>query len=342
MSAKAVHTPVEIGVVGVGRIGTIHATTVAQHIHTARLTTVTDTDAHAARALAADLDIPFVTESYEAMLADERLDAVLICTNTDTHAHFIKQAAEAGKHIFCEKPIATDLATIDDALAAVKAAGVKLMVGFNRRFDANHARIKQAITEGEIGVPNLMHLISRDPSPPPLDYVRDSGGMFLDMTIHDFDTARFLYGEVDTIYAAAGVLIDPGIGDVGDIDTAVLTLHFENGAIGTIDNCRRAIYGYDQRVEVFGSKGSASSANVYPNTVTLSTAQAIQRDLPLNFFIDRYAASFRAEIEAFVECLIDDTPPPVTGQDGRQTIVMAIAAKQSLDEGRPVKVAEFQ
>jgi myo-inositol 2-dehydrogenase/D-chiro-inositol 1-dehydrogenase len=331
---------VRLGLVGTGRIGQIHARTLTQSVPGAEMVAITDVNLDSARSCAAAYGIGQVVDDYRRLLDDKSIEAVVICSSTDTHAPFITQAAEAGKHIFCEKPIAADLDTIDAALAAVERAGVKLMLGFNRRFDANHRRIKQAIEDGEIGTPHLLHIISRDPSPPPIEYVRVSGGMFFDMTIHDFDMARFLLGDVDEVYAAAGVMVDPRIGEAGDIDTAVVTLRFKNGAVGTIDNSRQAVYGYDQRVEVFGSKGSARSENLYPNAVTFSTAQTVSRDLPLNFFLERYLPSYQAEMEIFVRALLDDTPMPVSGADGRAPVVIAIAALRSYRENRPVKIAE--
>jgi myo-inositol 2-dehydrogenase/D-chiro-inositol 1-dehydrogenase len=276
------------------------------------------------------------------LLDDADINAVLICSATDTHSSLIMDAAAAGKHIFCEKPVDLTLAKIDAALAAVQAAGVKLQIGFNRRFDPNHARVRQAIVEGEIGEPHLFHIISRDPAPPPLAYIKVSGGIFLDMTIHDFDMARFLMGcEAVEIYAVGGVLVDAAIGDAGDIDTALTTLKFSNGAMGVIDNSRRAIYGYDQRVEVFGSKGSIATHNLYANSAVISNGESVRRDLPLNFFMERYTESYAAEISAFVEAIVDDKPVPVTGADGRAPVVMGMAARRSYDEGRPVRLEEI-
>jgi myo-inositol 2-dehydrogenase/D-chiro-inositol 1-dehydrogenase len=326
--------------VGAGRIGRLHAQTLRQRIPHAELVSITDARLESAQAVATDFGIPHVAASFEALLADSALDAVAIASSTDTHAPFIVQAAQAGKHIFCEKPIAADLTIIDDALAAVERAGVKLMIGFNRRFDSNYARVKRAITDGEIGTPHLLHLISRDPAPPPIEYVRVSGGIFFDMTIHDFDMARFLLGEVEEVYAAGGVMVDPAIGEAGDIDTAVITLKFASGAIGTIDNSRRAVYGYDQRVEVFGSGGSASSGNRYPDAVTISTGEHVRQGLPLNFFMDRYLESYQTELAAFVTAVLADKPTPVTGADGRAPVVMAMAALKSYQENRPVRLAE--
>jgi myo-inositol 2-dehydrogenase/D-chiro-inositol 1-dehydrogenase len=269
------------------------------------------------------------------------VDAVLICSSTDTHAQLIEEAAGAGKQIFCEKPIAHDLADIDRALAAADREGVKLMIGFNRRFDPNFARVREVVAAGEIGEPHILRIMSRDPAPPPIEYIKVSGGIFLDMTIHDFDMARFLVGaEVEAVYAAGGVMVDPAIGAAGDIDTAIITLHFENGVLGNIDNSRQAVYGYDQRVEVFGSKGAVSADNDYPNTAVISDAHRIHRDLPLNFFMERYTQSYVNEIKAFVDCVLNDTPPPITGLDGRIPVVMGLAAAKSLAERRLVRLDE--
>ena len=303
--------------------------------------TISDVNRAAAESVAERCGIGQVAASAEAVITDPRVEAVLICSSTDTHADLVIAAATAGKHIFCEKPLDLTLAKIDRALDAVAKAGVKLQVGFNRRFDPNYARVRKAIVAGEIGTPQMMHIISRDPAPPPLAYVRVSGGMFLDMTIHDFDMARFLIGsEVDEIYTAAAVMVDPAIGEAGDVDTAVIVLRFVNGVIATIDNSRKAVYGYDQRVEVFGSAGSVATSNCYPNEAVVSSASEIRRDLPLNFFMERYAQSFANELGEFVDCVLEDRPTPVTGADARVPVVMALAARKSHDERRPVKLSE--
>jgi myo-inositol 2-dehydrogenase / D-chiro-inositol 1-dehydrogenase len=331
-----------IGIIGAGRIGKVHAATLAYRIPSARVLAIADTNLAAAEQAAAQFCIPVAAGDASAVLENKEIDAVLVCSSTDTHARFTIEAAQAGKHIFCEKPIAHDLHEIDAALAAVAKAGVKLQIGFNRRFDANFARVRQAIVAGEIGTPALLHIISRDPGPPPVEYVKVSGGMFLDMTIHDFDMARFLIGaEVEEVYTQAGVTVDPAIGAAGDVDTAVVMLKYANGVIGTIDNCRRATYGYDQRVEVLGSKGAIATANNYPNAATVSDGASVRRDLPLNFFMDRYTESFATEIAAFVDAVLHDKPTPVTGLDGRVPVVMGLAAGKSHREGRPVKLSEI-
>lgn len=331
-----------IGIIGAGRIGKVHAATVAYRIPSARIAAVADVSGDAARQLAAQFNVPRAWDDPAAIFEDKEIQAVFICSSTDTHAGFIEAAAGAGKHIFCEKPIALELAAIDRALAAVEKAGVKLQIGFNRRFDANFARVRRAIVTGEIGAPALLHIISRDPGPPPIAYVKVSGGMFMDMTIHDFDMARFLIGaEVEEVYTQAGVTVDPAIGEAGDVDTAVIMLKYANGVIGTIDNCRRATYGYDQRVEVLGSKGAIATTNNYPNAATVSDGASVRRDLPLNFFMDRYTESFATEVAAFVDAVVNDKPTPVTGLDGRAPVVMGLAAGKSYREGRPVKLSEI-
>ena len=333
---------VKLGVIGAGRIGKVHAETIAFRIPEAALAAVADPNLDAARDLAARCGASRAVADPAGLLADPAVDGVLICSSTDTHAALIVQAARAGKHIFCEKPIDHSLEEIDRAIEAVRQAGVKLQIGFNRRFDPNFDRVRRAIAGGEIGVPHLLHIVSRDPGPPPLSYVKVSGGMFLDMTIHDFDMARFLIGsEVREVFTAAGVRVDPEIGAAGDVDTAVIVLRFENGAIGAIDNCRQAPYGYDQRVEVLGSKGSIATENCYPNAAVISTAESVRRDLPLNFFMDRYLESFARELRAFVRAIADDTETPVSGADSRAPVVMALAARKSYDEHRPVSLAEI-
>ena len=333
---------VNIALIGAGRIGKVHAKAVMNGIPNANIISVADPIGTAAEDLASEYQIPHHTTNPLEVMQRDDVDAVIIASPTDTHAPFMMDAAKAGKHIFCEKPIAPTLGVIDEALNVVHASGVKLQIGFNRRFDPTFQRVKQAIAEGEIGTPHLLHIISRDPAPPPISYIQVSGGLFMDMTIHDFDMARFLFGEVDEVYATGAVLVDSAIGEAGDIDTASVTLKFANGAIGTIENSRQAVYGYDQRVEIFGSLGSASSANMYPDLVTLQTADAVQRgSLPMHFFLERYMAAYERELQAFVECVANDTPSPVTGEDGRAPVVIAMAATKSMRENRPVRLSEI-
>ena len=241
--------PVRLGLIGAGRIGRLHAEHLSLRIPEADLVVVTDVNEPAAAACAERYRVRDAAADYRRILERPDIDAVVICSSTDTHTRMIEDAAAAGKHVFCEKPIDMDLDRIDRALEAVRRAGVLLQVGFNRRFDANFRRVRQAIVQGEIGTPHQVHITSRDPAPPPIDYVRRSGGLFMDMTIHDFDMARFLTGaDVTEVYASGGVRVDPAIGEAGDLDTAVVVLKFAEGVIGVIENCRQAVYGYDQRV----------------------------------------------------------------------------------------------
>ena len=331
-----------VGILGAGRIGRVHAETLAFRLPEGETVAITDVNIEAAQSLAERCGIPKVTASAEEILDDRTIDAVLICTPTPTHADLIVKAAEAGKHIFCEKPIALELDKIDTALAAARAAGVKLQVGYNRRFDSNFMRVRQAVASGEIGKPNLMHIISRDPAPPPMAFVRTSGGIFRDMMIHDFDMARYLMGEeVEEIYAAGGVLVEPEFAAEGDLDTALAVLHFASGAIGTIDNSRKAVFGYDQRVEILGSKGKIASENRFANEVVVSGEKSVYTDLPLNFFMQRYTESFALELQLFVQAILEGKPTPVTGEDSRVPVVMALAARKSYDERRPVRLEEI-
>lgn len=331
-----------VGVIGAGRIGKVHAENLAYRLPETRVLAIADVIESAAQETATRLGIVTATADYRELLQRDDIEAVIICSATDTHTQIIIEAAQAGKHIFCEKPIDLNLQKIDSALEAVEKAGVKLQIGFNRRFDPNFQRVRHAVANGEVGIPHRVHIISRDPAPPPISYVKVSGGMFLDMTIHDFDMARYLINsDVEEVYTAAGVMVDPEIGAAGDVDTAVITLKFANGVIGTIDNSRKAVYGYDQRVEVFGSEGAISTSNNYANNAVLSTATKIQHDLPLNFFVERYTESYLVEMRAFIDAVRNNAPVPVTGLDARVPVVMGLAARKSYDENRPVKLSEI-
>ncbi len=332
----------KIGLIGAGRIGQLHARHLTSRVASADLIMVADMSVDAARLCANRFAIPSYVQDYHALLDHPGIQAVLICSSTDTHARMIEEAAQAGKHIFCEKPIALDLPAIDQALQAVAHSGMKFQVGFNRRFDANFQRVRQAIEDGEIGQPRQFHIVSRDPAPPPIEYIRVSGGLFLDMAIHDFDMIRFLLGsEAEELSAVGSVLCDPAIGEAGDVDTTVTTLRYPDGVIGTISNSRQAPYGYDQRVEILGSTGAVSIDNNYPNTAIISDAHGIHRDRPHRFFLERYTESFVSELTAFVDAILYDKPIPVTGHDGRMSVVMALAAQQSLIEHRSVRLDEF-
>jgi myo-inositol 2-dehydrogenase/D-chiro-inositol 1-dehydrogenase len=333
---------VNVGLIGAGRIGRVHAENLAYRIPGTTLASVADVVLEAAQKCAADFQIPSATHDPQTIIHDETIDAVVICSSTDTHPQFIADAANAGKHIFCEKPIALNLPVIDEALTAVEGNGVKLQLGFNRRFDPNFRQARELVAAGEIGTPHIVHIMSRDPAPPPVEYIKVSGGIFLDQTIHDFDMARFLLGsEIEEVYAIGGVMVDPAIGAAEDIDTAITTLRYANGAIGTIDNSRQAVYGYDQRVEVFGSRGTVVVGNQTPHTAIYSNAEGVQSAKPLYFFLERYMDAYLAEMKVFIDCIVQDTPPPVTGLDGRIPVVMGLAAWKSYREHRPVKLSEI-
>ncbi len=332
-----------IGIIGAGRIGKVHMQSITYNVPTAKVLGITDVFKDGLQELAYKYGIEKVYEDYKEMLADKDIDAVLVCSSTDTHADISIEAAKAGKHVFCEKPVDLTPEKVQAVIDAVAEAGVKLQVGFNRRFDHNFAHVRSLINEGKVGNLELIKITSRDPEPPPAEYAAVSGGMFLDMTIHDFDMARFLAGsDVTEVYASATCLVDPAIGEAGDVDTAIINLKFENGALGVIDNSRRAAYGYDQRIEVFGSKGAAMAANDTPTNVTIMNSDGVTTDKPLYFFLERYMQSFRDEMVQFVDAVLNDKDTPTTGVDGLDSILVALAAKKSVKEGRPVKISEIK
>jgi myo-inositol 2-dehydrogenase/D-chiro-inositol 1-dehydrogenase len=331
---------IRIGVVGVGRIGAMHAELIAHQVPGAALAAVADARVETAGSVAARFGVPAL--DVDALMASPEVDAVAICSSTDTHVDVMVAAARAGKAIFCEKPVSLDVGEVDRGLAAVEAAGVPIMIGFNRRFDPAHRAVRDAVASGEVGDPHLVRISSRDPAPPPLDYIKVSGGIFLDMTIHDFDMARFVTGsEVVEIYAQGAVRIEPALADVPDLDTAVVTLTHANECITVIDNSRQAVYGYDQRVEVFGSKGMAASENPLAFPGVVRTADGTRLPPLPYFFVERYIPSYLREWAAFVEALETGEPPPVTGNDGRAPLLIGLAAWRSVREHRPVAVSEM-
>ncbi len=334
------HKNLRFGIVGGGRIGKVHAGNLATRVTGVEVSLLADPFAgEELTAWAADHGITRVVRDYRDILRDPDIDAVLICSPTNTHAAISRETALAGKHVFCEKPLDQDPDVIRETLEVVKDAGVVFQIGFNRRFDHNFRALRQAVTDGTVGDVHLLRITSRDPEPPPVEYVRVSGGLFLDMAIHDFDMARYLTGsEVMKVHAAGAVLIDPAIGREGDIDTAVTTLWFENGALGVIDNSRKASYGYDQRAEVFGSKGCAVCANDTPSRVSLSDADGVRWEKPMFFFLERYAESFAEELRYFVKAVNEGTDVP-GGKAALNSVLIALAAKKSLEIGRPVEVA---
>ena len=329
--------PVTFGIIGAGRIGKLHADNLLSRVDGARLKAITDPFLD--EDWAASRNIPLTGKDHRILLDDPEIDAILIGSPSAEHAQQMIECAEAGKHIFCEKPIALDPEIIRNALAEVDKSGVKLQVGFNRRFDPNFAAVQHQVASGALGDPHIIRITSRDPAPPPAEYVAGSGGMFLDMTIHDFDMARFLSGsEVTEVHAYGMVLVDPEIGKAGDIDTAVISLKFANGALGIIENSRKAVYGYDQRVEVFGSKGTAMVDNNTPTSMVIYNESGTIRDKPLHFFLERYEAAFIDEMKAFVNAIQEDKTTAVSGKDGLAPVLIALAAQESLKRGKPEKV----
>ena len=330
-------TVISIALLGAGRIGQIHGRTIAGSKR-ARLAAIADPMPEGAAALSDATGAP--VRGIDEILADRSIDAVLIATPTDTHADYIDRAAAEGKAVLCEKPVDLSSARIRETLHRVGKARIPLMIGFNRRFDPNFAALRSRIADGAVGEIELVTVISRDPGPPPVSYIARSGGLFRDMMIHDFDMARFLLGEDPIeVYAVGSSLVDPEIGKAGDVDTAAVILKTASGKICQISNSRRATYGYDQRVEVHGSKGMLSAGNIHETTVRFAGAGGIVADPVQNFFLERYAAAYRNEVDAFIEAVESGTAPSPSGQDGLQAQMLADAAQASLDTGKPVKVA---
>ena len=333
-----------IGIIGAGRIGKVHLQSVTRYVADAKVIALADPFMNAeTEEWARSLGVAKLTRDYKEILSDPEVDAVFICSSTDTHSAISLEAIAAGKHIFCEKPVDHDLGKIKAVMQALEGSPVKYQVGFNRRFDHNFAAAREAVANGRIGELAVLKITSRDPGAPPVDYIKVSGGIFLDMTIHDFDMVRFISGEeVAEVYAAGGVTVDPAIGEAGDIDTAVVTLRLESGALAVIDNCRRASYGYDQRLEAFGSKGQVAISNDTASSAVVSDASGVTAEKPLYFFLERYMQAYAAEVEAFVAAVRDDTPVPVGIDAGLQSVLIGVAAKKSLELGRPVKLSEIE
>lgn len=332
-----------IGVLGAGRIGKLHCENLVYSVPNAEVAAIADPYmTEEIKQWAENLGITNYYKDTDIIINDPSIDAVFICSSTDTHADFIVQAARAGKHIMCEKPIHTDLNKIKDALHEVGQAGVKLFVGFVRRFDHNHKKVADTVASGLLGNPHIIKITSRDPEEPPMSYVEVSGGIFVDMMIHDFDMARYLSGsEITEVTAYGTVKIDEGFKKYNDVDTATVMLKFENGALGLIDNSRAARYGYDQRTEVHCDKGCVQVQNDLPTTASISTSEGVSVDKPTWFFLERYNNAFIAEANAFIDAVMNDTLIPVDGKDGLMSVVVAMAAKKSLEESRSVRISEI-
>lgn len=325
-----------VGLIGAGRIGSVHAASIAAS-DMAELKAVADAYAPAAEKLAAQYGAAVAT--VDAIMDDPEIDIIMICSVTSTHAEYIERGARAGKAIFCEKPIDLDIARVRQVLAVVEETGAKLMVGFNRRFDPNFAALKARLDAGAIGEVELVSIASRDPAPPPVEYARGSGGLFRDMTIHDFDMARYLLGEEPVeVFATASAMVNPEIADFGDVDTAIVTLTCASGRMAVITNSRRATYGYDQRIEVHGSGGMLAAANVNESTVSEHTADGVVSAKPLFFFLERYMPAYRAELAAFVEAIETGATITANGEAGLRSLALADAAFESLKTGAKVRV----
>jgi myo-inositol 2-dehydrogenase/D-chiro-inositol 1-dehydrogenase len=333
--------PVRVGVLGTGRIGRMHAELLSERVAGATLAAIYDASADLARPVAQRLGVT-AAASADELYESAEIDAIAICTSTDTHVDAIVSAAAAGKAIFCEKPISLNLADVDRALAAVERAGILFQVGFNRRFDPAHQSVREAVASGAIGDVHVVRISSRDPAPPPLEYARHSGGLFLDMTIHDFDMARYVTGsEVVEVFARGAARITPELTEFGDVDTAVVTLVHASGAMTVIDNSRQAVYGFDQRVEAFGSLGMAASENPLAHTGLVRTSEGTQAATLPYFFLERYVPSYLREWDAFVNAFQRELPSPVGGPDGRAPLAIGLAALRSHREGRPIRVGEI-
>lgn len=334
---------VKVGIIGAGRIGKVHLQSICNYVRNAAVKTVADPYMNEeTEGFIRSFGVESVTKDYHEILNDPEIDAVLVCSSTDTHAPISIEAIAAGKHVFCEKPVDHDIEKIKQVMEALEGKKIKFQVGFNRRFDHNFEAIRAAVKEGRIGQPHIIKITSRDPEPPSADYVAHSGGMFLDMTIHDFDMARYLVGsDVEEVYVQSAVLVDPAIGEAGDVDTAIITLKMANGALCVIDNSRRAAYGYDQRAEVFGSEGMIATANDANSTAVISNAQGVTGEKPLYFFLERYMQSFAKEMACFIDAVEQDAETPVDVIDGLQAVRIGVAAKKSVDEKRPVALSEI-
>lgn len=331
---------VKLGLLGIGRIGRIHLQNISNHFEDAKVMAAMN-PSDGGREFARKMGVPFVTDDPMAVIKHAEVDAVLICTATDAHADYVIAAAAAGKAVFCEKPIDLTMEKVKQTLSAVETARIPLMLAFNQRMDPSFAAVRQAVKDGQIGTLRSIHIISRDPAPPPISYIQSSGGLFLDMTIHDFDMARYISGgNAVEVYARGENLVDPDIGKAGDIDSAYIIIRFDNGVTAMIENSRQCAYGYDQRLEAFGSAGMVRAENPLKTTTTFSNGSGVHGDRQLDFFIDRYAESYRLEMRAFVDALKNGVPMPITGEDGLAAMQIALAAQQSYEEGRPVRVVQ--
>ena len=330
-----------VGIVGAGRIGCVHAQTMHTMVSGVRVGAVCSASGDSAKKLAEDFGIPKYGNDYRELCTNPDLDAIAICSATETHLEIIVAAARAGKHIFCEKPLALDIHAIDRALKVVADSGVHFMLGFNHRHDAGVMGVRKAIEQGVIGKPEMVFLTGRDPSLQPLSYLETSGGIFLDTVVHDFDVSRYLLAdEPEEIYARGECNVDTAIAGFGDYDTVMAIARFRSGVLVHYNNSRRAVYGFDQRVEVLGPKGRLETSNIHENNITFAAVDGYHRAPIKNFFMDRYMEAYQYEGKVFAECIRDNRTPPCGARDGRQSVLMALAATKSAKENRPVRISE--
>ena len=327
-------------IIGLGRIGKIHLGNL-QAIDEVEIVGICDpTDE--AKVFSNKAGLTFYQEDFTDVAGEIQVDAIVICSPTDTHANYVSIAAKKGIDVFCEKPLDLSLEKVKQVLKTVNESKIKLMLGFNRRFDSEFQSVKEKIVNGHIGDIHTIKITSRDPSPPPINYIKSSGGMFLDMTIHDFDMIRYLTNkEIVEVYAKGEALVNPEIAKAGDIDTAIINLTFEDGSMAVIDNCRKAVYGYDQRVEVFGSKGMVQSKNKFDKYTLTYSENGVTSALPQHFFLERYADAYKKEIDHFIDCIRHKKTPEVSGFDGLMSLVLGLCAKESLNCNKPVLVSEI-
>ncbi|KRG11046.1 inositol 2-dehydrogenase [Staphylococcus sp. NAM3COL9] len=321
-----------IGVIGAGRIGQLHVNYLKNN-KDVRIKWISDLNCDKMDAWIKECSIENKTKNHMDIINDSEVEAIIICSPTDTHVDIIKSACAAGKHIFCEKPISLSIKESEEALDAVKKSNVKLQMGFNRRFDSNFKQLQQSITNGDLGEIQTLRITSRDPEPPPIDYIKRSGGLFMDMSIHDFDMARYLMqSEITEVFAVGGALVNPEISQYDDIDTAIITLKFESGALAVIENCRRSVYGYDQRIEVLGENGLITVDNAQSSTLTFHKATGISTENPPYFFLERYSEAYKIEMDQFLDAIVNDKEVSCTIEDGYNAQKIAIKCKESLDE----------
>ena len=327
-------------IIGLGRIGKIHLGNL-QAIDEVEIVGICDpTDE--AKVFSNKAGLTFYQKDFTDVAGEIQADAIVICSPTDTHANYVSIAAKKGIDVFCEKPLDLSLEKVKQVLKTVNESKIKLMLGFNRRFDSEFQSVKEKIVNGHIGDIHTIKITSRDPSPPPINYIKSSGGMFLDMTIHDFDMIRYLTNkEIVEVYAKGEALVNPEIAKAGDIDTAIINLTFEDGSMAVIDNCRKAVYGYDQRVEVFGSKGMVQSKNKFDKYTLTYSENGVTSALPQHFFLERYADAYKKEINHFIDCIRHKKTPDVSGFDGLMSLVLGLCAKESLNCNKPVLVSEI-